>query len=644
MLRIISLVIFTAVLCGKLLASNDSTLFKTEFEQQLFYKIIDSVEVDPLDIMLAVDFRSGDKFHAQKSIENIIASLKAKGIEGKKTKKQIQEIYKSIHKVLLKKYIEDADFNQLFDKGEYNCVSATALYAIVLGEFNIDYEIRETPTHIYLVADPKYTNVLIESTLPQNGTIEFDYKTKKAYVEYLVTNKIISAEEFESTPVDKLFEKHYDQNKIIDLNELAALLYYNKGIAFFNKKDYSEASYSFKKANMIYPSLSVGLMYNSSLVNQLSSEVGSKKYNPLILASFVNFNVKNDEVKLYGTEYFGQVGNELMINSPDVAAYKEYFQTFKNMLNDSVDLDPFSQQYYLLLAYANELDENYMEALKNMNYSYISNPENLSTKEVVLGLARNHMVTDKEHEKTIDSLDLYFEIFPFLEENKSFQEYYSYCKMRVIRESFSYDMPKKGYEKLDEFEESLQYEDAYSYDKEYFANMYLDVAGYYGRKNNLNMVGKSIKRGLRFEPNSMLLNNKLAQYGQIRNEVNSFERVVIYNNKSREEQFKEDFNKFIVACWEIDGALNGSEEIEYDETLKLMTYKNNKVMFIVDGKTENGKFSIRTKSRLLYLTPDRDREAYIMYKVETISSSELILRPFVNGKMTNTRIYMNKCR
>jgi hypothetical protein len=90
--------------------------------------------------------------------------------------------------------------------------------------------------------------------------------------------------------------------------------------------------------------------------------------------------------------------------------------------------------------------------------------------------------------------------------------------------------------------------------------------------------------------------------------------------------------------------LKGGTEVDYDETFKIMTYKNNQLTYIVNGKTENGKFSIRTKSRLLYLTPDRDRDSYIVFKVESINNHEMILQPFVNGKLTSKRIYMSKCR
>ena len=643
MVRFSSLLLFLSIVHITLFASHDSTLYNSRFEEQLFKNIQDSVTVSPLDIMLAVNYKNDNEKLVQKRIDGIVASLKNQGLEGKKTKKQIQEIYKSIHKEELKKYVEDAGFNELFESGDYNCVSATALYAMVLQEFNIDYEIRETPTHVYLVADPSDTKVLIESTLPQNGTFEFDYKTKKEYVNYLVSSKLISKEEFENTSVDKLFEEHYDQNKIIDLTQLAALMYYNEGVTKFNTRDYESASLALKKANTIYPSVAVGLLYNSALATQLNSEIATKKYNPLMLASFVNFNRTNDEYSVYGIDFFKNIGNQLMIENPDVPKYKSYFESFKSMLDDSVDINPFSQTYYVLLAYSNELNENYAAALQNMNYSYISNSENLSTKEAILGLIRNHLVNDKEHEATTDSLDMYFDIFPFLEENTGLQEYYSYCKMRVIREIFLYNMPTLGYEKLSAFEESLQYANAYSHDKEYLENMYLDIAGYYARKNNMNMAAKSLQRGLQFEPNSMLLKNRLMELSQFRSQANTFEQAIVYSNKSREEQFKEDFNKSIVACWEIDGALNGADEVEYDESLKIMTYKDNKLTYIIDGKTESGKYSIRTKSRLMYLVPDRNKEDYTIFKVESIDNREMILRPFVNGKLTGTRIYMSKC-
>ena len=96
MVRITSLLLLTLLAPFSLLAIYDSTLYSSHFEAQLFAKIQDSAEVNPVDIMLAVNYIPGDEEFVNKNIEKIITALKEDGIEGKKTKKQIQERYISL--------------------------------------------------------------------------------------------------------------------------------------------------------------------------------------------------------------------------------------------------------------------------------------------------------------------------------------------------------------------------------------------------------------------------------------------------------------------------------------------------------------------------------------------------------------------
>jgi len=84
-------------------------------------------------------------------------------------------------------------FSRIFEAGIYNCVTASMLYALILDHYQIPYEIKEKPTHIYLVALPGKDNILFETTNPR-GLYVPDEKFKRDYVNSLVQLKYTTQE------------------------------------------------------------------------------------------------------------------------------------------------------------------------------------------------------------------------------------------------------------------------------------------------------------------------------------------------------------------------------------------------------------------------------------------------------------------
>ncbi len=618
--------------------SQDSTQFKSNYESQLFTNIADSISVDPLSIMIALDYKEGNDVEIPEQINKLYNSLNPEKLKTKSRKKQIKTIFSEIHDAKLKKYVIDADFNSLFTKGEYNCVSATALYALILNEFEIDYEIRETPTHVYLIADPKGEKILMESTLPNQGTVTFDYKTQKEYVIYLKSNKLISEEEYENNPIEKLFDQYYDQNKVINSTQLAALLYYNKGVENYNEEKYFEGAYYIDKAFQVYPSSStIQFMYNYSLLNVLIKIESNKEFNPRYLAKFLNINEEGSQFAALGLAHFNFVGNELMVVHPDIEAYQNYYEQFKSAIDTTKNINDFEFNFRSRLAYTYEVQRKYPEALQQLKMSHDANPENLEIKESIYNVAIKHMADDKNHKENIDSLEKYMAIFEVLENNPTIQEYYNYCRMRVIIECFNYGKFNNCLDQLSAYEDQLKRNPKIKYNADYLAGMYLSLADYYYNKRNYGKVNASINRGLAFEPTSLRLLEKKRIIQSINNQVQAYE---VEEAKS----FEDDLKNHLSNCWEIDGFINKQgESVAFDETFKIMAYDNKEVTYEIKGKVEIGKYSTRPKSRLLYLTPNSNKDNYVVYKVIDISSHYLVLMPFKNERLTGDKVYFSVC-
>ena len=239
--------------------------FSNDFEKNAF-AAVEANSPSSYDLLHAVNYNKALYDKGQQEIDAHIAALKAKKIDKKPLKKQIQTIYKSTHSRFLKKYEEEAYFNQIFENGNYNCVSASALYAIVFDQFEINYAIKETPTHVYLIADTNGLQTMIETTTPGTGVVPFNDAYKKESVDYMYANKMISEEEYSNTSTDALFKKLFLTDQSIDLNELAALQYYNKAIFLMGDEKYMGGADYLRKAALIYPSN--GIVYNRHIALQ----------------------------------------------------------------------------------------------------------------------------------------------------------------------------------------------------------------------------------------------------------------------------------------------------------------------------------------------------------------------------------------
>ena len=151
----------------------------------------------PFKLLHAIDNPTYDEEKAsrlEKGFYAFVEDLEAK-IQKKKNKKAIEILYEAIHEQYFSKYIENPNFSDIFSKREYNCVTATALYALALDHLNIPYEIRETVVHVYMIVYPATDKIILESTTPGSKLQHITQKEVEEYKQALISNKMITANE-----------------------------------------------------------------------------------------------------------------------------------------------------------------------------------------------------------------------------------------------------------------------------------------------------------------------------------------------------------------------------------------------------------------------------------------------------------------
>jgi len=172
---------------------------------------------------------------------SFISSLKA---TKKSDLKLVRVLFNKAHRDYLKNYVAYSQVDDIFNKGNYDCLSGTYFFAHALEELNIPYKIYETNYHIFLKVQTDKCEVLLETTDRFNGLVQ----NKKAIDERIALYK-------ETRSVHENSELYLSGIKIfheLQSQQLPGLLYYNRAIVAFNKNDLSSCCSYLEKAWKIY--------------------------------------------------------------------------------------------------------------------------------------------------------------------------------------------------------------------------------------------------------------------------------------------------------------------------------------------------------------------------------------------------------
>ncbi len=221
-------------------AQNNQLVYHSEFEKSAFEKN----QKIPFELFLASDPEvTAIQFATfQNHLDNLVGQLSLLKDKTHDDLKFLEKAFYKVHRKELGWYENYISLSQTFETKKYDCLTGTALFALILDQMEIEYEILEFDFHIFLLAKANGNQVLMEATDPINGFV-----TDKAAIQERIKNAELSVE------VSSVYNKTYQKN-VIDLTSLAGLQYYNLAVDLFNKKEYKKASLFIQKADLLYSS------------------------------------------------------------------------------------------------------------------------------------------------------------------------------------------------------------------------------------------------------------------------------------------------------------------------------------------------------------------------------------------------------
>ncbi len=168
----------------------------------------------------------------------------------------IDYLFYKTHNILLKNYQKHTNFEQMLQSGNYDCVSASLAYSLILEHFDISHSIIETDYHVFIVIRIDKQDYIFESTDPINGfikneTLVFDYiaNFKPGKINVPVNN-IQGGVEMLSSGEDHINSIY----KEINTQQLIGLQYYNQAVNAINLREYELAKERMGQAIQLYPS------------------------------------------------------------------------------------------------------------------------------------------------------------------------------------------------------------------------------------------------------------------------------------------------------------------------------------------------------------------------------------------------------
>lgn len=253
--------------------------FESNQEKKLFSSYAQENISDLTRLYLASD--NGNHFEISEQVADWHKFVKriAKKQDVKDAERFLKFAFYKTHRKFLKHYNQYSSLQTLFAKGDYDCLSGTALYVLLLEELGYVYEIKETDYHIYILvtANVKDSDTgsnypfLFESTDPLTGFVSDEKEILKRQDYYLNPTPI--EEEMKGiSNKDREYQFSRAVNNSVNKIELAGLQYYNIGIAQYNRYEFKQAIKSLQKALFFYDSPRIKEFLNLTVSVALESK------------------------------------------------------------------------------------------------------------------------------------------------------------------------------------------------------------------------------------------------------------------------------------------------------------------------------------------------------------------------------------
>lgn len=510
-------------LVGKTLSSPSDSLvkfsdldFRTDFERQTFKKYQFSAKnTDVIDLFLN-SYTKDEGYNSEKAHEQINDCIKVckKETEGMSQEKAIKAIYKYVHKRFFKVYNLKNSFSDVFETGEYNCVSGSATYAIIFHLMGIPYQIIEMPQHVFLIAYPQTHKIFIETTIPENGYFTFNETYVQKYINYMRDSKLISQDEYEANRADELFNKYYFLQKGLTIQELAGIQYANYAAYYTQKSEYEKADIEIKKAYYLAPNERHKYILEDILKLTVTNDDYKTEGRVKDLVILCRYNrINNKEITDENIKReFGRVMQGQLISQSDEDLFARSYSAIKAEIADTVLNNEIAFMYHYELArlgYNKFKDRPY--EIEHLKGAYAANKKDSDLHQLILSYLNRQVEINSSISAITKLLDEFSGYFDFLIDHAAFNSVKGNCLLELAYEHLMMNEVSKGEKYISDFETLCSKNKDIKSSDRFVERAYSTAATYYYKKGNKTKAKQFLKKGIEYAPENFGLKIRLNQ-------------------------------------------------------------------------------------------------------------------------------------
>jgi len=381
------------------------------------------------------------------------------------------------------------------------------LFALIFDQLSIPYIIKELPTHVYLIAYPETSGIVVESTAPKNRYfMASNFQIQKG-LDYMLKNEFTTQDEINKKGAQLVYNNHFYNNNTINLQQTAGLQYYNETLLSLRDENLDAAFHSIVKGFALYPSEQLGFLKQYILDNLLSvSNFESmreihylKEYVSLQQADMDNIDISCS--RLIEKQLLNKNRKEFIDSS---------FSYLINNVEDSIKLNFISEVFFIGLAryYSTTFADG--KALEYGMKAYKINPGNIYARSYISYSIVKLSSRKNFNDNLIKKLEEYSKEAPFLKEDNHFLMFYFYVSYSLSSDYFNEDEQEDGEKYFNVAEDALsRMVDKTVIDEYYYGMLYAEAGAFYYRDDQYDKALKLLYKGLELVPEHERLTTRL---------------------------------------------------------------------------------------------------------------------------------------
>lgn len=502
------IVLFCGILITTLTVAQTITepeTFTTAYEQQVLTKTSSTF----LELLMA----PGEKASAARTesvkqkIDAFVAEVKSSDIMRLPEAKLMKELHKRAHAHFLTDYHYYTEFPEIFETGAYNCVTATALFALVLEELRIPYSIQELPTHVYIMAYPDTKAVSVEMTALKNAYYSPARKDVSKAVRMLVSAGLTTEKEVQEKGEQKVYQSFFNTNDVINLRELAGIQYYNAAIVAINAENVSLAYSNSCKTVRLYESKKT-LFFKREI---LATILDISQFKSLLDFKYLMDYARDEgDYKKNVSYQYSKMLEEELIRKGKREMMDSCQQYMLMSLTDSTLKNELSSIYYAAMSDHYDNAYNLKKRLEYAELAYKCTPDNPAMLRWLSESIIANVIEKYEGLDLMDELDAYLIKYPALRRHNRFLMLYYYACVEVSNEYYSEndgELGKKYFDLAVSTRDAM--EDKEVLDEEKIGWLYAEAGSYLYRENRYEEALKILEEGLLLAPGHERLETRI---------------------------------------------------------------------------------------------------------------------------------------